>query len=133
MPCWINLFELLHTSNYTTITDSMISRFIFYYRASVKAVVERLTYAAYQMTARTLLERDRMVYTLLVAIEVSYQNMYQSTNNRFYLLLILWLNVKLEFCAHVSVLNVAEWTTPNYYLKGNVDGQCWLAVFKRNF
>ena len=71
MPCWINLFELLHTSNYTTITDSLISRFIFYYRASVKAVVERLTYAAYQMTARTLLERDRMVYTLLVAIEVS--------------------------------------------------------------
>jgi len=37
----------------------------------VKAVVERLTYSAYQTMARTLMEKDKMVYTLLAAIEVS--------------------------------------------------------------
>ena len=36
----------------------------------MKAVVERLTYSAYMTMARTLMEKDRMVYTLVAAIEV---------------------------------------------------------------
>ena len=39
-------------------------------RASVKAVVERLTHSAYLTTARSLLEKDKTIYTLLLAIEV---------------------------------------------------------------
>ncbi|XP_071801693.1 uncharacterized protein [Asterias amurensis] len=39
-------------------------------RAAVKAVVERLTYNAFQGTARSLLEKDRMIHALLLAMEV---------------------------------------------------------------
>ncbi|XP_070568705.1 dynein axonemal heavy chain 5-like isoform X4 [Ptychodera flava] len=39
-------------------------------RAAVKAVVDRLTFAAYTTTARGLLERDRLIYSILLALEV---------------------------------------------------------------
>ncbi|XP_030850579.1 dynein heavy chain 8, axonemal isoform X3 [Strongylocentrotus purpuratus] len=38
--------------------------------AAVKAVVERLTYNAFQATARSLLERDRHIYSVFLAMEV---------------------------------------------------------------
>ena len=44
----------------------------------MKAVVERLTYNAFQGTARSLLETDRMIHALLLAMEVKYCN---SDNN----------------------------------------------------
>ena len=40
------------------------------YRAAVKAVVERLTFNAYQASARSLLERDRHIYSVFLAMEV---------------------------------------------------------------
>ncbi|XP_077977225.1 dynein axonemal heavy chain 8-like isoform X3 [Glandiceps talaboti] len=39
-------------------------------RAAVKAVVDRLTYAAYTTTAKGLLERDKIIYSILLALEV---------------------------------------------------------------
>ncbi|XP_041355189.1 dynein gamma chain, flagellar outer arm-like isoform X3 [Gigantopelta aegis] len=39
-------------------------------RSAVKAVIEKLTYSAYTTFARSLLERDRLIYALLLAIEV---------------------------------------------------------------
>ncbi|XP_077863125.1 dynein axonemal heavy chain 5-like [Saccoglossus kowalevskii] len=39
-------------------------------RAAVKAVVDRLTLAAYTTTAKSLLERDRIIYSILLALEV---------------------------------------------------------------
>ncbi|XP_041462850.1 dynein heavy chain 8, axonemal-like [Lytechinus variegatus] len=38
--------------------------------AAVKAVVERLTFNAFQATARSLLERDRHIYSVFLAMEV---------------------------------------------------------------
>ena len=37
----------------------------------MKAVIEKLTHSAYSAFARSLLERDRLIYALLLAIEVS--------------------------------------------------------------
>lgn len=39
-------------------------------RSAVKALIDKLTYSAYTTTARSLMERDRLVYSLLLAIEV---------------------------------------------------------------
>ncbi|KAL5010133.1 hypothetical protein ScPMuIL_012438 [Solemya velum] len=39
-------------------------------RSAVKAVIEKVTYSAYSTTARALLERDRQIYALLLALEV---------------------------------------------------------------
>ncbi|XP_059166583.1 dynein axonemal heavy chain 8-like [Physella acuta] len=39
-------------------------------RSAMKAVIDRLTYSAFSTTARGILERDRQVYALLLAIEV---------------------------------------------------------------
>ncbi|XP_067674368.1 uncharacterized protein [Haliotis asinina] len=39
-------------------------------RSAVKAVIEKLTYSAYTTTARALLERDRQIFALLLAMEV---------------------------------------------------------------
>ena len=41
-------------------------------RASVKTVVERLTWSAYTNGVRMLHERDRAIYQLLLALEVCY-------------------------------------------------------------
>lgn len=40
------------------------------FRSAMKAVIDRLTYSAFSTTARGILERDRQVYALLLAIEV---------------------------------------------------------------
>lgn len=40
------------------------------FRAAVKAVVDRLTLGSYLNTARALLERDRLLYSLLLCLEV---------------------------------------------------------------
>ncbi|XP_025098007.1 LOW QUALITY PROTEIN: dynein gamma chain, flagellar outer arm-like [Pomacea canaliculata] len=39
-------------------------------RLAVKALIDKLTFSAYTTTARSLLERDRLLYSLLLAIEV---------------------------------------------------------------
>ena len=41
----------------------------FYFRAAVKTVVDRLTQSAYLFTLRMLVDRDRPLYSLLLAIE----------------------------------------------------------------
>ena len=45
-------------------------------RASVRAVLERLTHTAFTATARSLMERDRTLYQLLLALEVSNNRMF---------------------------------------------------------
>ncbi len=37
----------------------------------MKAVVERLTYSVYTATTKSLMERDRPLYSLLLTLEVS--------------------------------------------------------------
>ena len=44
---------------------------LVYLRAAVKTVIERLTHSTYLATLRMLLDRDRPLYSLLVALEVS--------------------------------------------------------------
>ena len=43
-----------------------------YCRAAVKVVVERLTFSTFITTTRSLMERDKPLYTLLIALEVIY-------------------------------------------------------------
>ena len=40
-------------------------------RSAVKALIDKLTHSAFSATVRCLFERDRLVYSLLLAIEVS--------------------------------------------------------------
>ena len=44
--------------------------FVFIYRSAVKAVLEKVTTSAFHYTARGLVERDRFIFALLLAIEV---------------------------------------------------------------
>ena len=53
----------------------------------MKAVVERLTYNSYQTMCNTVMEKDKMVYTLLVALEVL--SFYQSLLIKFFLTQVL--------------------------------------------
>ena len=50
---------------------NMIKCFLVFLRAAVKTVIERLTHSTYLATLRMLLDRDRPLYSLLVALEVS--------------------------------------------------------------
>ena len=44
---------------------------IVYFRTAVKAVVDRLVTMAFVTTIRSLFDRDKPVYSLLIALEVS--------------------------------------------------------------
>lgn len=50
---------------------SVINLSFFSFRTAVKAVVERLTQSAFYTSARALFERDRPLFSLLCALEVS--------------------------------------------------------------
>ena len=58
--------------NYFIMYDTNIWFIIYQIRSAVKAVIDRLTFSAYTTAARGMLERDRFIYALLLAIEVRY-------------------------------------------------------------
>ncbi|XP_074662754.1 uncharacterized protein LOC141915202 [Tubulanus polymorphus] len=65
--CEINPLYQTSFNQFLSVYDTAINHSD---RTSMKAVIERLTWTSYVTTARSLLEQDRIIYTLLLATEV---------------------------------------------------------------
>ncbi|XP_064629693.1 uncharacterized protein LOC135488785 isoform X2 [Lineus longissimus] len=76
----------LYKMAYTQFLDLFDAAIAHSDRASVKAVVERMTLSSYTTTMRALLERDRPIYSLLLAIEVEDSHGRVGPGEREYLL-----------------------------------------------
>ncbi|GFN75495.1 dynein beta chain, ciliary [Plakobranchus ocellatus] len=62
--------HMLYQSSFKQFMDMFKAAVAHSERSSIKAVIDRLTYGAFSTTARGLLERDRFIYALLLAMEV---------------------------------------------------------------